>query len=263
MIIKITKENKIRMSDYNTSIYDLLFNSKHDYGSWLVELKKEEEAIKQLSDVIEQKVKETGEYYPLPDNVFRALRETPLEDVKVVLWGSEPYPQLLDNGQARDQGLSFSVCEEDDIPGSLRNMHKEMKTDFPMFEVPDHGDLTYLSKQGVLLMNSALTHCPSNKKIYLKLWRRFTKLIIDIINEHVEGCVHVLLGNDTTTLTESIQSRNVIAAPHPSIGYRFRGSRIFLKINKTLNDQGKKQINWNIDTSLKPTYIEFIKDYKK
>lgn len=253
------------MPDYNTSMYDLLFNSKHDYGQWLVELKKEEEAIKHLSKIIDMQVKKTGEYYPLPDNVFRALRETPLETVKVVIWAMDPYPTLLDNGQPRAQGLSFSVTPDDNIPGSLKNMHKEMKTDFPTFEVPDNGDLTYVAKQGVLLMNSALTHCPTNKKLYLKLWKPFTNLIIDIINKNVDGCVHVLLGNDAKALADPIESRNVITAAHPSpmSAYRFLGSKVFFKINKTLRDQGKEQINWNTNPDLKPTYIEYIKEYKK
>mgnify|MGYP003649487888 CR=1 FL=1 len=250
------------MSSYDTSIYDLLFNSEYDYGSWLIELKKHEQALKDFSVIIDKKVKETGEYYPEPDNVFRALRETPLENVKVVLWGMDPYPQMLDNGRCRAQGLSFSVPRHDNIPGSLRNMYKEMKTNFPMFEQPDHGDLTYLTDQGILLMNSALTHCPMHNKAYLKLWRRFTYLIISIINEKIDGCVHILLGKNAQELATHIQSRNIITAVHPSglsCHRGFFGSKVFLKTNIILKQQEKRQINWNEDDNLEPTFVELLK----
>lgn len=247
--------------DYNTCMYDLLFNSEYDYGDWITELKKDEQAVKQLSDIIAKKVKETGEYYPLPHNVFRALRETPLKKVKVVLWGMDPYPTLLDDGTPRAQGLSFSVHKDDIIAPSLKNIYKEIKTDFPMFEAPDHGDLSYIAQQGVLLMNAALTYCPSNKKLYLNLWKRFTYLIIKIINENIEGCVHILLGNNAKELADSIQSRNIIIAAHPSplSSYRFFGSRVFFKTNIILKNQEKEQINWNEDKSLIPTYVENTK----
>lgn len=250
------------MVDYNTSIYDLLFNSEHDYGTWITEFKKHDEAIKQLSNLIEKKVKEKGEYYPVPDNVFRAFRETKLEDVKVVIFGQDPYPRLLDDGTPRAQGFSFSVRKDDNVPGSLKNMYKEMKANFPMFEAPDHGDLTHLTKQGVLLLNSALTYCPADEKLYLKLWRRFTYLVINILNEKIDSCIYILMGKNAEQLAEHIQSRNVIISAHPSplSAYRFYGSKVFLKTNIMLKNQKKEQINWNEDKSLKPTYVELIKD---
>ena len=76
---------------------------------------------------------------------------TPLDEVKLVIWGQDPYPTLLKDGTPRAQGYSFGVRKDDNIPQSLQNVYKEIKSDFPMFEIPNHGDLTYLAKRGILL----------------------------------------------------------------------------------------------------------------
>lgn len=251
---------------YDTSIYDLLFNSPHDYGLWGKELFKQEKAIRNFAKLIDSKVVETGEYYPKPDNVFRALRETPLEAVKVCLWGQDPYKSISDKtGECLAQGLSFSVNREEPVPPTLQNMYKELNANFPMFVIPEHGDLTAWARQGVLLMNNSLTFCPTNEKLYNKLWRRFTYLIITIINERVDGCIHVLLGKDAQDLATHIRSRNIILASHPSplSCYRgFFGSNIFIKINITLKNQEKEEIDFNkINTELvlDATFVDSLK----
>lgn len=242
------------------SIYELLF--KEDFGKWTTEFKKYKSAIKNISDLISKCEEKYGAYYPDKKDVFKAFRLTPLETVKVVIYGQDPYPTLLANGNCRAQGLAFSVSKDDDIPGSLKNIYKEIKNDFPMFVAPKHGDLTYLAERGVFLYNQALTYCPENPKCYLNLWNRFNNIVIKILNENIDNCIYVLWGKKAEKLSEHIKSREIITGVHPSPISANRGffnKKYFLKINITLERQGKKQINFNEDSELLPTYIENIK----
>lgn len=273
------------------TIYDCLY--KRNYPGWSEKLEEHKGAIKQLSNLIEKKSKEFGEFYPLKENVFKALELTPLEKVKVVIWGQDPYPTLLENGKPRAQGYSFGVHKSDQVPQSLKNIYKEIKDNFSTFEPPAHGDLTWLADQGILFMNQSLTYCPANPKLYLNLWNRFTYIIIKILNENVEGCIHLLWGKQCEPLIEHIRSREIHQASHPSpfsARRGFFGCKHFLKVNiilenrkktkiedleKILKDKKVKgeerekieneieeitnsqvQINWNENQKLIPTYLE-------
>ena len=274
-----------------TTIYDCLYG--REYKGWSEKLEEHKPAVKQLSRLIESKEKEHGEFYPAKENVFRALEMTPLDKVKVVIWGQDPYPTLLSNGKPRAQGYSFGVHRTDQVPQSLRNIYKELKDNFPTFEEPSHGDLSWLANQGILFMNQSLTYCPSNPKLYLNLWNRFTYIIIKILNENVEGCIHLLWGKQCEPLIEHIRSREIHQASHPSpfsARRGFFGCKHFLKVNiilenrkkakieemeKLLKDKKIKgeerekiekdmeeitekqvQINWNEKESATPTYLE-------
>ena len=234
------------------SVYEILFEK--DLGKWTQEFNKYRPAIKNMSDAIEK----YGEYYPAKEDLFKAFELTPLESIKVVIVGQDPYPGLLANGKCRAQGLSFSVSKEDNIPGPLKNIYKEIGNDFHMFKAPDHGDLTYLARQGIFLYNQSLTYSPDNPKCYLNLWNRFTNIVINIINQNVDNCIYVLWDKKAENLSEHIRSREIIVGPSPN-SRAFYNKRYFLKINITLDRQGKKQINFNEDEELMPTYIENIK----
>ena len=244
------------------SVYDLLF--KKDLGKWSQEFNKYKKAIKDISKRIDECEKKYGSYYPEKENLFKAFELTPLEKVKVVIVGQDPYPSLLANGKCRAQGLSFSVSKEDSIPGSLKNIYKEIKNDFPMFQEPKHGDISYLAKrEGVFLFNQSLSYCPTNPKCYLNLWNRFTNIVINILNENIDNCIYILWGKKAENLAESIKSREIITGVHPSPISANRGffnKKYFLKINITLKNQNKKQINFNEDEKILPTYLENLKN---
>ncbi|KAF9481716.1 uracil-DNA glycosylase [Pholiota conissans] len=112
--------------------------------------------------------------YPSIDNIYSWSRLTPLEDVKVVILGQDPYH---DAGQAH--GLSFSVLPPTKPPGSLKNIYKQLETDFPGFKAPKTGDLTPIAKQGVLWLNTSLTvrahKAGSHSR---KGWETFTTQVI-------------------------------------------------------------------------------------
>ena len=243
------------------SIYDILYDNY--YPGWSEKLEKYKPAVKQISQIIDKKEVNYGRYYPDKENVFKALLLTPLNDVKVVMWGQDPYPSLMDNGKPRAQGYSFGVDKNDQVPGSLRNIYKEIGDNFPMFKAPEHGDLTWLAKQGILFMNYSLTFCPQEPKCYLNLWNRFINIIISILNEESKNCIHLLWGENCERLADHIHSREIYVTSHPSsLSARrgFFGCKHFLKVNITLSRQGKKQINWNEDETLMPTYIENLKN---
>lgn len=113
-----------------------------------------------------------GDYYPLEKNFFRALEMVKLEDIRCVIWGQDPYPQKAEisrNDETEDielldmpraQGYSFGVHKLDKIPGSLKNIFKGIKNDYDTFVEPESGDMTYLSKEGVLFMNMCLAYFP-------------------------------------------------------------------------------------------------------
>jgi uracil-DNA glycosylase len=276
-----------------TTIYDCLYDK--NYPGWSEKLEEHKTSIRQLSNIIDKKEKEFGEFYPLKENVFKSLEMTPLHKVKVVIWGQDPYPTLLANGKPRAQGYSFGVDKNDQVPMSLRNIYKEIEDNFPTFQAPNHGDLTWLAEQGILFMNQSLTFCPANPKLYLNLWNRFTYIIIKILNENVEGCIHLLWGKQCEPLIEHIRSREIHQASHPSpMSARrgFFGCKHFLKVNiilenrkkdkveeleKLLKDKKIKgeerekiekeieevkeinvQINWNEDENFIPTYLNTL-----
>jgi uracil-DNA glycosylase len=243
------------------SVYQLLYEK--EYPGWSEKFAPYKGAIKNISNIIAKKEEQYGTYYPKKENLFKALEMTPLHKVKVVIWGQDPYPSLLGDGEPRAQGYSFGVHKEDDVPMSLKNIYKELNDNFPMFEAPGHGDLTWLADQGVLFMNASLTYCPKEPKCYLNLWNRFINILISIINENVENCIHLLWGKNCEKLAEHIRSREVFICAHPSplSAYRgFFGCKHFLKVNIVLSRQEKEQINWNENKDLIPTYIEKLKD---
>jgi uracil-DNA glycosylase len=276
--------------DQDSSIYEALYDQ--DFGSWSSKLHPHRKSVKLLSDMIQEKENQYGEFYPLKKDVFNFLKMTPLEKVKVVIWGQDPYPTLLDDGTPRAQGYSFGVKKTDTVPQSLKNIYKEIKSNFPMFEPPPHGDLSWLAEQGVLFMNQSLTYCPNNPKLYLNLWNRFTYIMINIINENVENCIHLLWGKQCEPLIEHIRSREIHQSSHPSpLSARrgFFGCKHFLKVNiilenrkntkieeleKLLKDkklssdkvdeinkeiknlqESQVQINWNENSKLTSTYL--------
>ena len=137
-------------------------------------------------------IQEYNQYtcYPAYENIYRALSLTPLEKVKVVILGQDPYHEP---NQAH--GLAFSVlCEK--LPPSLVNIYKEMASDLNV-EVNQDGNLEYLARQGVLLLNTSLTVREHQANSHSKFgWQEFTDNCIKLINEQDRPIVFILWGNN-------------------------------------------------------------------
>lgn len=184
--------------------------------------------------------------FPPDGEVFTALHLTPIEQVRVLILGQDPYH---DDGQAH--GLCFSVRPGIAIPPSLLNIFKELRSDLGC-KMPNNGYLTHWAEQGVLLLNTVLTvQAHQANSHHGKGWETFTDAVIAAVNAKTEPVVFVLWGaNARKKLALIDTSRHaVIESPHPSplSAHRgFFGSRPFSKINAALRKAGKAEIDWQI-----------------
>ena len=183
--------------------------------------------------------------YPPGPLIFNAFNTTPLSEVKVVILGQDPY---IRPNQA--MGLSFSVPRSVRTPPSLVNIYKEMETDIGV-PVANHGDLTSWAKQGVFLLNAALTVEAGKSGSHLKKgWENFTDAVIGLISEHKEHVVFMLWGNFAKAKSTLIDSSKhlVLTAAHPSPLARgaYFGSKNFSKANEYLEANGQTPIDWQL-----------------
>jgi len=182
--------------------------------------------------------------YPPARRVFNALNSTPLEQVKVVILGQDPY-----HGQGQAHGLSFSVLPGTPTPPSLANMFKEIRTDLGV-EPAAHGCLQAWADQGVLLLNSVLTVESGRAGAHQGMgWEEFTNAVIAAVNEQNQGVVFMLWGSYAHKKGRGIdhQKHLVLKAPHPSplSAYRgFFGCQHFSQANRWLGERGFGAIDW-------------------
>ena len=185
--------------------------------------------------------------YPPQQDVFNALRYTPLESVKVVILGQDPY-----HGAGQAHGLCFSVLPGVKTPPSLVNIYKELATDIDGFVIPEHGTLTSWAEQGVLLLNTVLTVEQGKAHSHAKWgWETFTDAVIDAVNRHQQGVVFLLWGSHAQKKGMHIDTskHHVLSAPHPSplSAHRgFLGCKHFSQTNQLLSSQNKSPINWQV-----------------
>lgn len=188
--------------------------------------------------------------YPHSSNWFHALETTPLDQVKVVILGQDPYHQP---GQAH--GLCFSVLPGIKTPPSLVNIYKELQTDLDIAPVA-HGYLESWAIQGVLLLNAVLTVEASNANAHQgKGWEQFTDKIIATINARCQHVVFMLWGSYAQKKGTVIDEKRhlVLKAPHPSplSAHRgFLGCRHFSQANHYLEQHGKAPIDWQLPESV-------------
>ncbi|MFP3979395.1 uracil-DNA glycosylase [Marinobacter sp. KMM 10035] len=182
--------------------------------------------------------------FPDRKHCFNALNNTPLDQVRVVILGQDPY-----HGPGQANGLSFSVRPGVRTPPSLVNIFKEMQTDLGI-EPPDHGCLQPWAEQGVLLLNSVLTVAQGQAGAHQgKGWETFTDRVIETVNRECEGVVFLLWGSYARKKGQHIdRSRHlVLEGPHPSplSSYRgFFGCKHFSRANDWLREQGRSPVSW-------------------
>lgn len=158
----------------------------------LLEEQIKEQSFQKMWDFLSSEYKKK-DIYPKKDDIFRALNLTPIDKVKVVIIGQDPY-----HGVGQAQGLSFSVPREVKNPPSLQNIFKELETEFNKkseAEVKSSGDLMNWAKQGVLLLNSTLTVEAGKTNSHSGLgWESLTDEIIKLISDKCDGVVFLLWG---------------------------------------------------------------------
>ncbi|MBR5479234.1 MAG: uracil-DNA glycosylase [Clostridia bacterium] len=205
----------------------------------------EKNYFKELSEFLSDEYKR-ARIFPEKEDVFTALKLTSYEDTKVVILGQDPY-----HGEGQAHGLAFSVKPGVETPPSLMNMFKELKADLGC-EIPNNGYLVPWAKQGVLLLNAALTVREGEANSHKgKGWEKFTDRIISILNERKKPVIFVLWGKNALAKEELVTNLQhmVLRAPHPSplsASRGFFGCKHFSKVNVLLRANGETPIDWQI-----------------
>jgi len=185
--------------------------------------------------------------FPPSSAIFNAFDLTPLDEVKVVILGQDPY-----HGDGQANGLCFSVHPDVAIPPSLVNIFKELHDDLGC-RIPDNGDLTKWARQGVLLLNTVLTVRAHQANSHRGIgWETFTDAAIRALAEQDRPMVFILWGSAARAKKALIRNPKhyIVESPHPSplSAYSgFFGSRPFSKTNNYLIRSGLQPIDWQIE----------------
>ena len=217
-------------------------------GSWANALKGEfsKDYYKKLFQTVGAEYK-THTIYPPADDIFNAFHFTPLEQVKVVILGQDPYHNV---GQAH--GLCFSVKPDVEIPPSLVNIYQELHDDLGCY-IPNNGYLVKWAKQGVLMLNTVLTVRAHQANSHRGIgWEQFTDAVIRAVNAQDRPIVFMLWGRPAQSKKALLDNPNhlILEAPHPSplSAYRgFFGCHHFSQANEFLKEHGLAPIDWQIE----------------
>ncbi len=218
------------------------------HPSWLDHLANEFEQpyMKQLKAFLLAEKQQGKVIYPASKNIFNALNSTPLDQIKVVILGQDPY-----HGPNQAHGLCFSVQPGVPTPPSLQNMFKELQRDLDI-SIPPHGCLQSWANQGVLLLNATLTVEQARAGSHQgRGWETFTDKAIQLVNDHCSGVVFLLWGSYAQKKAAFIDPGKhlLLKAPHPSplSAHRgFIGCGHFSRVNQYLQQINKSPINWQL-----------------
>lgn len=218
-----------------------------NFWKTFVETERQKAYFKKLEAFLLQEKQENKIIYPASEDIFSVFKYTPFEKIKVVLIGQDPY-----HGENQAHGLSFSVPKsQEKIPPSLQNIFKEIVHEFPHKKnLYTNGNLEYLAKQGVFLLNAILTveagKAGSHQK---KGWEIFTDTVIKTLSEKNKNIVFLLWGSFAQKKSILIDETKhcILKAPHPSplSAYRgFFGCNHFVQANEYLRKNNISEIDW-------------------
>ena len=196
-----------------------------------------------LTDFVRAEYKSGKQIYPEPKNIFNAFNLCPLNEVRVVIIGQDPYHEP---GQAH--GLCFSVLPPTPIPPSLQNIYKEIESDLGR-PSSTHGDLTHWAQQGVLLLNATLTVRAHAAASHAGMgWEQFTDAVIRECSRR-DNIVYMLWGSFAQRKAQIVDSTKnlVLKSVHPSplsAYHGFFGNHHFSRANEYLAAHGKEPIDW-------------------
>lgn len=227
---------------------ELKNNLKLD-STWKLQLHDEFENdyMKNLKSFLLTQYEQGKIIHPHCEEYFAAMNLTPLDQVKVVIVGQDPY-----HGPGQAHGLSFSVKDGVRFPPSLKNIFKELNHDLNL-PIPKSGSLIKWAEQGVLLLNAVLTVESGKAASHQgKGWEEFTDKIIHIVNDHCEHVVFILWGSYAQKKAAFVDREKhlVLESVHPSplSAHRgFFGTRPFSKTNAYLKVHGISEIDWSLN----------------
>ncbi len=217
-------------------------------SSWKEALHEEFEKpyMKQLGEFLRAEKAAGKVIFPPGPLIFNALNTTPLERIKVVIIGQDPY-----HGPGQAHGLCFSVQPGVPTPPSLQNIYKELHRDLNL-PIPSHGYLQHWAEQGVLLLNTSLTVEQARAGSHAQAgWGPFTDKVIEVVSQRCENLVFLLWGSHAQSKQKLIDAQKhlVLKSAHPSplSAYRgFLGNGHFSRTNKFLEQHGLTPIDWSL-----------------
>ncbi|XP_046583093.1 uracil-DNA glycosylase-like isoform X1 [Haliotis rubra] len=218
-------------------------------SSWTEALQEvfQEQYFEDLQKQLEKDYSGTKQIFPPKEKIFNAFNLTPIDKVRVVILGQDPY-----HGDGQAEGLAFSMPDGLAVPPSLKNIYKELTTDIPGFKTPAGGSLEKWAVQGVFLLNATLTveaRKPDSHKGYD--WQKLTDQVIKIISDHCPFVVFNLWGNIAQEKVKQIDDKKhtIIKNAHPSpLSFtRFAGCKCFSATNDALQKKGFSPINWSLE----------------
>ena len=203
----------------------------------------------QLQEIIKSIDFKTKNILPPKDKIFRTFEYFSPKDCKLLLLGQDPYPGFeKKTGTYYAEGLSFSVNPNIKVlPGSLRNIFKELKDNYPNFEFENGSLLKWVENEKIMLLNSSLTVEEGKPNIHSKIWEDFTNKVIQELDENSK-CLFLLMGGNAKKKIKLIKNKDrIVTCVHPSplSAYQgFFGSKIFCKINDKLQNMNLGKINF-------------------
>lgn len=217
-------------------------------ASWLklLEAEFQQPYMQALKQFLKEQKQQKKIIYPKSELWFNAFNSTPVDKVKVVILGQDPY-----HGPGQAHGLCFSVQHGVRFPPSLLNIFKELNQDLGL-PMPEHGCLQSWADQGVLLLNATLTVEQANAGSHQKKgWEQFTDQAIKHLSEQREGLVFLLWGSYAQKKSQLIDASKhlILKAPHPSplSAHRgFFGCGHFSQANAYLQQRGLAPVNWSL-----------------
>lgn len=212
----------------------------------IIEEESKKEYFKELQSFVNEEYKNKT-VFPERKNIFVSLETTPYDKVKVVIIGQDPY-----HGEGEAHGLSFSVNPGIKIPPSLKNIYKELNSEYGCY-IPNNGYLKKWAEQGVLLLNAVLTVEKDKPASHQgKGWETFTDRIIEEIDKKDEPVVFLLWGNFAKSKKTLLNNSKhlVLESAHPSpfsARNGFFGNNHFKLTNEYLIKNGVEPIDWQIE----------------
>lgn len=206
-------------------------------------------------ELLDRILRQLGEYFPYADDLFTAFELCPLENVKVVILGQDPY-HATHEGVPQANGMAFATNKGCPTQPSVQNIFKELKKEYPQYKIPNHGDLSSWASQGVLLLNTCLTVKPHVPKSHKEIWNGFIAKIMEAIGHQNPECIYLLWGSQAQNKSYLIGERSItLMASHPSPFSAYRGTKDapafigcghFKMVNEFLIKQGKTPIDWQL-----------------
>jgi uracil-DNA glycosylase len=200
--------------------------------------------LKELKSFLQAEIHKGYTVYPKFSQIFRAFELTPLENVRIVFVGQDPY-----HGAGQAEGLCFSVAKNMPLPPSLRNIFQELQSDLKI-SPPKHGSLVSWAKQGCFMLNTRLTVRDGVPLSHNHPgWDYFSTQVFQALDKKSAPILFVLLGSHAQKLKELLKNpiHEYFMAPHPSplSAYRgFLGSKLFSRMNSFLRKHRYDTIEW-------------------